>query len=61
MMVPNIEGLAGYTKRDGHSCEIFTHGVRNFKATVLTIILHASWRIFYLLASSVHAQTINAG
>ena len=28
MMVTNIEGLAGFTKRNRHSCEIFMQGVR---------------------------------
>ena len=28
MMVANIEGLAGFTKRNRRSCEIFTQGVR---------------------------------
>ena len=36
MMVTNIEGLAGFTKRNGYSCENFTQGVRKFWTTFLT-------------------------
>ena len=39
MMVANIEGLAGFTKRNRRSCEIFLRKAwENFGATVLAKI-----------------------